>query len=105
MVDGIVITTCPCWSLQEIPGLPWSPLWTPKDAPLFLQHQGLFGLDPLSDITPGPFEDKGLYTALHMQLSRGFKELTDPLCLNQHWNPQLLCWVAISHKQYLRKAT
>ncbi|CAI9155077.1 unnamed protein product [Rangifer tarandus platyrhynchus] len=37
-----------------------------------LKSKSLFGLDPLSQIHQGPFEDKGS-TALHVQLSGGFK--------------------------------
>ena len=83
MVGGTVLATCSCWSLQGDPWPSLVPTVAPKRRPtFFLQHQGLFGLDPLSQIHQGPFEDKGSI-ALHVQLSRGFKVLTDPLCLNQ----------------------
>lgn len=52
----------------------------------FLQHQGLFSLDALSQLHQGLSEDTGVSTALHTQLSGGFfKVLAGPLCLDQPW--------------------
>lgn len=100
MVGGIVMDTCLCWSLR---GDPWSPLWPPKDAPLFSPASRSLRPEPSLSDTPGPLlGQRNIYNSAHAAEQR-IQGTHRPSLLKSALNPHLLCCVAISHKHTWEK--
>lgn len=88
---------------REIPGLPWSPLWTPKDAPLFSPASRSLWPGPSLLDTPGPlWGQRIIYSPAHAAEQR-IQGTHRPSLLKSALNPHLLCGVAISHKHTWEK--
>lgn len=87
----------------EIPGLPWSPLWPPKDAPLFSPASRSLRPEPSLSDTPGPLlGQRNIYNSAHAAEQR-IQGTHRPSLLKSALNPHLLCCVAISHKHTWEK--
>lgn len=82
---------------REIPGLPWSPLWPPKDAPLFSPASRSLRPGPSLSDTSGPLWGQRFYSPARAaeQRIQGTHRSSLPKSV---LNPHLLCWLTISHK-------
>ena len=82
---------------REIPGLPSSPLWPPKDAPLFSPASRSLWPGPSLSDTSGPLWGQRFYSPARAA-ERRIQGTHRPPLPKSVLNPHRLCWLTISHK-------